>query len=398
MRLSARLRLTMLYSGVFILFGAALLTVNYRLLVNQLPTSAIVESAPVSSASSPSVSPGGILPPDSLATDAPQPTSAPGVTASANDSIMNSVVTQYRASTVHALQRNSVLTLLVGVVLAAAIVWLTTRRVLAPLQRMSDTARRVTQNNLSERIPLSGPRDELFTLAQTFNETLDRLEGAFAHERRLIANTSHELRTPVANQRTLLEVTLADPDATALALREACVTSLDQAHRMESIIESMLALSNAQHDPRIRSAFRLDELASLVLAESDLRELRLSADLEPVTITADELYCRLALANLIGNAARHNIDAGWVSVIVRRRSNVAELIVSNSASTMDAQVLDRLREPFRRVGAPRTGSDRGAGLGLSIVDTIAAVQGWTLELAVPTDGTFQATLYIPASP
>lgn len=388
-QLTARLRLTLLYSCLFVAFGAALLTLNYRLLAQQLPSGGGSTTASVS------VGPDGSS--GAEVTTTPTPVEGSGMADADGTVTVVTAVAEFRDRTFDQLLRNSVLTLLVGAALAALVVWLTAGRVLQPLHRITDTARRVSDRNLSERIPLSGPRDELFDLADTFNATLDRLEAAFAHERRLVANTSHELRTPVANQKVLLEVTLADPQATAQQLREACQTALAQTQRTEDIIEAMLTLSRIQRTPQDRQSVRLDQVVGLVLDDHATAEPSIESDLQPVTIDADELYCRLAVTNLVANAMRHNVEGGWVEISVRQAPGGVELVVTNSAPDVSAEQVDELRESFRRAGTARTRSTQGNGLGLAIVDTIAAVHGWTLTLAANAPDTFEARIFVPTA-
>ncbi|HEY4377982.1 MAG TPA: ATP-binding protein [Acidimicrobiales bacterium] len=375
--LTARFRLTVLYTVVFVALGVVLLAANYRLLAHHLATGTS------------SVSIGEVAP--NQPTFTAPPSSA--VQASSGSPVVS--VGQYRQDTLRHLLWSSVVTLVVGAALAAVAVWVAAGRALRPLERMSATARRVSEEHLAERIPLSGPHDELFDLALTFNETLDRLAGALARERQLVANTSHELRTPLANQRTMLEVSLADPTADHGLLRHACQTALAQSLRAEAIIEAMLALSGAQYAQCDMRSIRLDQLVDRMLGSADLAGMPVDVELEPVTVLADELYCELAVVNLLNNAVRHNVDDGWLAVSVCRTTTGVELVVANSTATTTSEQLSTLREPFRRGTVARTRSDRGAGLGLTIVEAITRVHGWTLLLETPTNQSFRVTVSAP---
>ncbi|BBH16919.1 sensor protein CutS [Nocardioides baekrokdamisoli] len=396
-RLTARLRLTLIYSTLFVAFGTALLAVNYRLLTQGLPTGGQFTSTTVlgtgaKSTSLPTLPPGSLRPLHPLHSLQPLPIEGSGTGGKSGTLAVATAISQYRGDTLHQLLRNSVIVLLIGVIVVAAVVWLIARWVLAPLRRITDAARRVSGQDLSGRVALSGPRDELFDLARTLNGTFDRLEAAFDHERRLIANTSHELRTPVANQRTLLEVVLDNPGATADELREACVISLAQTRRTEALIDGMLALAGAEHAELDLQPLRLDELVQHVVAEVDTTAVTVEIDVPPVTVVGDELYCRILIGNLINNAVGHNVGAGWVTISTTSGTDGTNLVVSNSSRPLSEDQIAELREPFRRGGAARTGSTRGTGLGLAIVDTIADVHGWTTSFSVPTAGTFQAVV------
>lgn len=462
--LTARMRLTAIFLALFVVVGAAVLALTYRLVDRQLPVISavtvtelpglppagavpvVVGSGPLATSGPVPVTGGPVdpvLPGATGAPGAPMATVAPGQVPAELQEAAIRALESYRVATLNELLRNSALTLALGTLVAGGLMYAAAGRVLRPLHRITDTARRFGSGTLTDRVHLQGPHDELRDLADTVDSMLDRIEESFAAERRLVATTSHELRTPIANQRTLLEVALADPDASAHDLNEVCRRALTQVRRHEALVEAMLGLASAAHVAPVLVPVRLDELVDRLLAEQDCGDVAVEADVRPVTVLADELLAEVAVRNLLANAITHNVagaqgrwlriavshgtagavgDAGAVggaraargagaaaaagTVRAEDAAGIAgavgaagaTLVVENSSAAMDAAALAAAREPFRRGGAARTGSSRGAGLGLSIVDTIAARHGWALGLSTPTPESFRASLTFPAPP
>lgn len=374
--MSARTRLATIFLLLFVSLGTVLLVINYRLLDEQLPTSGHVTAT----ALGPSVGDEG---PGSVVTAA---------------SAVSEAITDYRRNTLSELVRVSGLSLLAMSLLATAVAWIVARRVLRPLQLMNESARRISEQNLTERLPVSGPRDELRDLGETINQTLDRIQAAFEHERRLVANASHELGTPIANQRILLEVALDDPDASAEELRAACRTTLVQTERTQELLEGMLTLARAEHATVERSPVRLDRALQQTLDANALDRLEVQTALAPVTVLAEPFLVDRLVANLVANAGRHNIASGWVRLETMSQPDGSALLrVTNSAEPIDPADLPELTQPFRRASGDRIGSDRSNGLGLSIVDAVVRAHRWSLDLTVPQPAGFAATVRIPAS-
>lgn len=398
-RLTARARLTAVFLGLFVVFGAALTIVNYALLNAQLPRTAATGSSTVTGPAA--ASSGGVVAGGSITGTGNGPPSSDVAGSPSPGEISLSVeqaIGSYRSDALDSLLRISLVSLLGAALLAGLAAWLVSRRVLRPLGRMSETARRITDRNLDERLPLTAQRDELRDLGETINGTLDRLAAALAHERRLVANASHELRTPIANQRIALDVALRDPDASAASLREACEVSLEQTYRSEALVNGMLAMARADQGRLDTEPVSLDELVRQVLGETDTGRLRVTTRLDPVTVSADPFLAERLIANLVANAVGHNAsDDGSIDISLRRGESGAELIVVNSCRPIDAGQLARIREPFRRASADRTDSHSGSGLGLSIVDTIARAHGWTLTLSAADPARFTASVLFPAA-
>jgi signal transduction histidine kinase len=273
-----------------------------------------------------------------------------------------------------------------------ALGWLMAGRFLRPLRTITATTREISATNLHERLHLAGPEDELKELADTFDRLLDRLERSFSFERRFVANASHELRTPLAAMRVSLDVAMAKPTpapAHIRALAERLRRELDQADRL---LESFLTLAHAQQGAlNDETTVSLTEFARLAIEHhaDAISRLRLEVTQEQhpdVWISGSKTLLSRMVENLIDNAIVHNEPGGWVRVSVEARGGHARFVVENGGPLLDRAQVEALAEPFRRIGAERTGSDRGSGLGLSIVASIAEAHGGTLALEARSDG------------
>ncbi len=255
--------------------------------------------------------------------------------------------------------------------LAAGAGWLMAGRTLRPLHRITTTARTVAERSLDERIHLAGPQDELKELADTFDAMLERLDRAFDGQRRFVANASHELRTPLTVSRTLIQVALTRPDASA-DLRTLGQALLEVNTQQRDLTDGLLALARSEHVLAEVTEVDLAEVAGRVLdqaaPEAAAAGIELRRTLEPVTVSGDGVLLELLVRNLVQNGIRHNGAPGWVAVDVSRGGPTVR--VTNTGPTVPETALETIFEPFRRLGDERTG--RGAGLGLSIVRSIAA--------------------------
>jgi signal transduction histidine kinase len=251
--------------------------------------------------------------------------------------------------------------------------WWLAGRMLRPLHQITATAQRLSLSNLDERIGLTGPRDELRELADTFDAMLERLEHAVDGQRRFIANTSHELRTPLAIQRAAIEIGLADPvpDHVVRTREKLLRANL----RTEKLIDGLLMLAQGERTLDIRTPVELDQLASEVADQHHeaavAAKVTIELELEPVTVGGDPVLLARLVANLVNNAIRYNRPGGRVRVL----TSSSGLTVWNTGPELPADRVPELFEPFRRLHAPRTGTAEGAGLGLSIVAAIASAHG-----------------------
>jgi signal transduction histidine kinase len=305
-------------------------------------------------------------------------------------------------ATEHNFLIGSVVALCVMVVLAFLLGWLIAGRALRPVRQMTVATRRISAENLHERLALRGPDDELKDLADTIDGLLERLEQAFAAQRRFVANASHELRTPLATMRASVDVAEAKPGqvpAPTLALAARLRAELD---RVDGLLEGLLALARGQHGELPGTAtISLGELAAAALRERiapiGAAGLTVSQVASPGDswIKGSEPLLNRMVDNVIDNAITHNQPGGWIRVLTAADGAVARLVVENGGDVLDPARVAELGQPFRRLGLDRTGSDRGAGLGLSIVAAIVAAHGGTMSLQARDGGGLTVSLALP---
>jgi signal transduction histidine kinase len=258
---------------------------------------------------------------------------------------------------------------------AAAIGWLIAGRVLRPLRTITAAARRISASSLHERLALTGPDDELKELADTLDSLFTRLEASFDAQRRFAASASHELRTPLTRERTLLQVTLADPAATTGTWQAVSRDLLASNAEQERLIEALLTMASSEASTGERESLDLAAITSTALAAARRAISRLGlhvhAEIQPAAVDGDPLLVQQLVTNLIGNAVRHNIPDGDIQVATGTSGGHAVLSVANSGRVIPPAEVDRLFQPFQRLGARPARRDGGHGLGLSIVRAIA---------------------------
>jgi signal transduction histidine kinase len=264
-----------------------------------------------------------------------------------------------------------VLAVLVGLWFA----WQLAGLYLRPLRALNATAREISATNLHRRLGLQGPDDELTQLGSTLDDLFGRLESSFESQRRFVANASHELRTPLAGQRTVLQVALADPDANAESLRIACEQTLALGKRQERLVDGLLTLASSERGLERREPLDLAEIAQRVLVsryqEAARRSLEIRASLDAAPTTGDPVLIESMVANLLDNAIQHNVPDGIVELTTSQLSAASRLSVRNTGPIIPGAEVERLFQPFQRLGHDRTGSGNGHGLGLAIVQAIA---------------------------
>lgn len=367
---SARLRLTLLYSGMFLALGTAIVVVIY--LVGSHGT--VIGSSSSSSVSA-----------------VPAPTQGlPGV---------HAVISQQHSADVDRLLAASWVTLAVTAVVAAVLGWFLAGRVLRPLRQMTAAAQTISAGNLHERLALTGPVDEFRQLGDTFDDLLGRLEASFAAQRRFVANAAHELRTPLTVERTLLQVALADPDASTASLRAACEELLASGRDHESLLDALLTLATSERGLQSREPIGLGAIAGTVLesslSEIEHRSLTLTAELERATVNGDRALVECLVANLVDNAVRYSDPGGRVEVRTSADAGHAVLAVINSGPPIATAEIERLFEPFRRLTTDRTAADGHHGLGLSIVRAVATAHSATVTATPGPDGGLAITVRFP---
>jgi signal transduction histidine kinase len=386
-RRTARLRLTALYGLLFLLTGSGLLLIAGLFTVRSTTTARAVPAPGASQAT-----------PSRLANDQARISQLQRELAAAS---------QARQPVWHTLLVGSVVALGIMAVVSVLLGWFVANRVLRPLRTMTAATRRISADNLHERLAVPGPVDEVKDLADTIDELLERLQGAFAAQRRFVANASHELRTPLATMRASLDVAEAKPEpappqTTALAARLR--TELDQIDRL---LEGLLVLARAQHgDLPGHATLSLDAVVAAALAARSGEishkglTVRHASGPDGAWVRGSQaLICRM-VDNVLDNAVTHNDDGGWISVRTELTWPAAFLVVETGGAILDQRQVQQLAQPFRRLGADgegadRTGSGHGAGLGLSIVAAIAEAHGGRLDLHARADGGLRVSIGLP---
>jgi len=304
-------------------------------------------------------------------------------------------------SVTHALVLGSLIALAVMAAASALLGWVMAGHALRPLRTITATARRISEDNLHERLAFTGPNDELKQLADTFDDLLQRLESAFAAQRRFVANASHELRTPLATMRASLDVALAKPEPIPPQTAQLAGRLQTELDRIDDLLEGFLALARAQHAALPDSTtLPLGALVTSALAaragEVAARELgvRCEADAGCLIAGSHGLIARM-VDNVIDNAIVHNQQRGWLTVTVRSSAEAVRLTVENGGAILNGEQVAQLAQPFRRLRADRTSSDGGSGLGLSIVAAIASAHQGRLELQARPAGGLRVIITLP---
>jgi signal transduction histidine kinase len=401
-RHTIRLRLTLLYGGLFLASGTGLLIITYLLVAHRLPAIVTVDHARGAGAGA-STGPGTMIGGPGPAACAPVragPVTPAQLAQCAQQA--KATMARQRAVELNQLLTTSGMALAIMTVISIGLGWLVAGRVLRPLRTITTAAQRLSASSLHQRLALAGPDDELKELGDTFDGLLARLEASFAAQRQFVANASHELRTPLARQRAVVEVALADPERTVASLSHACRRVLAAGEQQERLIEALLTLARSQRglgrrEPVELAAVTGDAVRSR-LAEAGRRGLTVHADLSPAATLGDARLAERLAANLLDNALRHNTPGGWVRVRTENRAGHAVLSVANSGPVVAPAQLGRLFEPFQRLGADRTAGHDGLGLGLSIVRAIADAHQATLRARALPAGGLDIQIRFPAIP
>jgi signal transduction histidine kinase len=363
---TARLRLTLLYGGLFLLLGTVLIGLTYG-----LTHSASAEAVrPVPSGSAP-----------------------PVVRAIVPDVVSQRVADDRRLLAV------SWLMLALSAVAAAVLGWLAAGRVLRPVRTITAAARSISAGNLHARLGMRGPDDEFKRLGDTLDDLLARLEAAFDSQRRFVANASHELRTPLTVDQTLLQVALADPNASIESLRATCEEVLASSREQEQLFEALLTLASSERGLERHEPVDLAAVAERALERTApvAHSLDVRVQLDAASITGDRALIERLTANLVDNAVEHNIARGRLDVRTGIEAEYALLTVSNTGPVIAPEEAEQLFEPFHRGMATRTAESNGHhGLGLSIVRAIANAHGATVTVQPQLGGGLTVTFRAPA--
>ena len=286
-------------------------------------------------------------------------------------------------------------------VIAALFGFWSSGRMLRPVAAVTAAAKRISESNLSERLALSGPQDELRDLADTFDGMLDRLEAAFRAQGDFISNASHELRTPLAIMQTELDVNMSDPSLTEEE-RAASLTALHEAvTRSELVIDRLLLLAASEvlHDRVATDLARLVEHAiDHPSGAAEPRRVGFAVGLEPAPVSGDPALLAQMVGNLVQNAIAHNREDGWVRVTTGTGDGESWLVISNSGVPISAEEGARLFDRFYRTASARGGSVQGVGLGLPIVRSIARAHGGDVTAIPRNEGGLEVRLALPSLP
>ena len=284
--------------------------------------------------------------------------------------------------------------------LSGAVGWVVAGRMLAPLSTMNEAAKQAASGDLSRRLSLTGPRDEIRDLADTYDHMLDSLETSLGTYRRFAANASHELRTPLATAQTMIDVTLADPAASAEQLRSLAERLRETNRANVETVDALLDLAEAQSGDLYREQVDLGEVVASALSqlvpEAGAREVDLPEPPDAlVVVEGDPVLLRQAVSNLLRNAVRHNVAHGGIELELTSTDDRARLRVSNDGPLVPAERLESLREPFVRGSGRGRTRDAGHGLGLAIVSAVATAHNGVLGLSANPSGGLTATLDLP---
>ena len=379
-RLTVRARLTLLYTGLFAVCGAIVVAVSY-ILVARLEPQGQGRQAPAAF----------------LARCQSEQLSAhpdDRVLAKCNAYFQLQGAQHQRDLTLSHLLQYSLITLAVVIGLAAILGWIVAGRALRPVHRITAAARAASEHNLSARVALRGPRDELHELAETFDEMLERLQVAFEGQKRFIANASHELRTPLAVMRATVDVVLDNPDSTQADLRGMATDIRAAVDHAEHLIGALLILARNERGLTVHDEVDLATVAEDIVDTVGLGDRRVHATLEPAVISGDPVLVERLVANLVDNAVRYTGAAGDIWISTSTVAGRSRLIVANTGPLISLVDADRIFQPFHRL------DDRayheGFGLGLTIVASIAAVHGGIATARPRDDGGLSITVTIPA--
>jgi two-component system sensor histidine kinase VanS len=365
---TVRLRLTLLYSGLFLVSGIALLLTMYLLFRDSTGVDLIISG---------------------------------GARRNATSRVRHMFLASVARNSHHLHEGllQAGIALAIMTLVSVALGWLVAGRVLRPLRTMTATTRQISERNLNERLALSGPRDELKDLADTVDGLLARLEEHVAEQQRFATNASHELRTPLAITKTILEAARDEPNRDVDEL-------LERLHEVNTraieLTEALLLLSRAGQ----RSFAREHVDLSLIAEEATETLLPLAAKHGVVIETSGELTTTMGshalllqmAMNLVHNAIVHNLpEQGNVWLTTRAHPGTVELTVENTGEKLTPQSLPTLLEPFQR-GTERLHTDHaGVGLGLPIVQRIVQAHDGTVSITARHAGGLRVTISLPAA-
>ena len=393
---TVRARLALLYAGWFFAAGAVLLAVTYGLVAHSLPATAtpLPEAKAIFACKAASAHP----PKPSVVK--PYPVQAPADCRAVFAAGARAAAKNQRDRTLNDLLLYSGIGLAFTTVLAGLTGAFMAGRALRPVKAITAAARQASTGQLGGRLRLEGPTDELKELADTFDDMLDRLDAAFAVQRRFIADASHELRTPLAVMRTAVDVTLAKAERTPEQLEAMGARIRRAVDKADTLVEALLTLAMSERELGDVSVVDLATLAEDVLddATADVAARRLVVEtvLTAAPVRGNGILLERLVGNLVDNAVRYNTEGGRIKLTTTASCGTASLVVENSGHPVDEEAAEAMFEPFHRA-AGRTATG-GVGLGLAIVRSIAERHGGTARADARQDGGLVITVALPSIP
>jgi signal transduction histidine kinase len=385
LRPTIRLRLALLYGGLFLAVGAILLIVNYFLVRGSLNVRPSVLQERIQLRLGRSI----------FSFQAPPLSEYRRL-----EQLLQEAANGLRKEALHALIVRSLTAFAAMAVVCLGLGWLMAARALRPLKTITTAAKRLSGETLHERIDLQGPQDELKELADTFDEMLARLDEAFESQRRFVANASHELRTPLSIIRAELDVTLSNPEATVEEFAAMADAIRQASDRSERLIDSLLTLARSEgpfvSDHVVDLGVVAEEVVALLEPEAAVGSVRLEGSVTSAEVRGDEVLLQRLVENLVENAIRYNEPGGWVTISTETRAETIRLAVRNSGETIPAEDVDGLFEPFRRGGLDRVESGRGIGLGLAIARAVTKAHGGVITATAPSQGGLEVLVEMPS--
>ena len=386
---TARLRLTLLYGALFLASGAGLLAFTYALVSRTADgfyfKSGHLQGVQVSLHSRPQ------------RLHLQRSVRLPGSERHAQQQFAQ--LRRQHAADLHQMLIWSAVALAIMAVLSIALGWYVAGRVLKPLRTITTTARAISARNLGERLALTGPDDEFKALGDTLDDLLTRLQTAFEAQQHFVANASHELRTPLAWEQTLLQVALAEPNASNAALRATCQKVLAASKQQQGLVEALLTLATSEQGLDHHEPIDLAELTNAVLLapgpQAERDEVEIIAVIESAPSFGHPALIERLIANLIDNAVRYNVPGGHVNVQTATVDGRGRLLVTNTGPQISPTEIDRLFEPFQRLKTTRINGYGGYGLGLSIVQAIASAHHAELTAQPRPDGGLDLEVSFP---
>ncbi|MBO0692861.1 MAG: HAMP domain-containing protein [Acidimicrobiaceae bacterium] len=389
-RRSVRARIALACAGLFLLTGAGFVAVTYTLVDHSLSSAPLTNQVKT---------PPRLIP---ICKNAERDGQLTGALAAECKKVFASAAQfgadSQRSHDLHELLLWSVVGLAIATLVAGGLGWVIGRRILLPLQKVTGAARRASQEHLDERIRLDGPHDELRQLADTFDDMLDRLDHAFASQRRFVANASHELRTPLTSMRTLIDVAMAKKARNAEQLEIVLGRVREVLDQSEAIIDGLLTLARSDRGLTTLDSLDLEAAAQdaidQIATEARASGIDIDAELSPAPLLGDRVLVERLAANLVDNATRYNITGGSINVKTGIEDGQSFLSVTNTGPVVPGSKLASLFEPFTRLDQ-RVNGGQGVGLGLSIVASVVASHNGQINAEALSGGGMEITVRFP---